>query len=126
MKTEKTLEILKELKEDPKAKEIFESLKNSKSADDIISVLEYMAGNRGYDIKAEEIREALESKDMIPLEDDALDEVAGGQNFPGVPSGECDHDWVEYDRKPGIIFDTVYYRCSKCNKKGKDDWVLFS
>ena len=91
MSAEKTLELLKKLKEDPKAKELLDGLKNTASADDVISCYAQIAAKLGYDITAEEIREVVNQEearrkaqtekiasDMKALNDDDVEEVAGG------------------------------------------------
>ena len=54
MSAEKTLELLKKLKEDPKAKELLDGLKNTSPADDVITCYAQIAAKLGYAITAEE------------------------------------------------------------------------
>ena len=91
MSAEKTLELLKKLKEDPKAKELLDGLKNTASADDVITCYAQIAAKLGYDITAEEIREVVNQEearrksetkkatsDIQALNDDDVENVAGG------------------------------------------------
>ena len=91
MSAEKTLELLKKLKEDPKAKELLNGLKKPASADDVITCYAQIAAKLGYDITAEEIREVVNQEearrksetekiasDMKALNDDDVENVAGG------------------------------------------------
>ena len=91
MSAEKTLELLKKLKEDPKAKELLNGLKKPVSADDVITCYAQIAAKLGYDITAEEIREVVNQEearrksetekiasDMKALNDDDVEDVAGG------------------------------------------------
>ena len=91
MSAEKTLELLKKLKEDPKAKELLDGLKNTAPADDVITCYAQIAAKLGYAITAEEIREVVNQEearrksetekiasDMKALNDDDVENVAGG------------------------------------------------
>ena len=91
MSAEKTLELLKKLKEDPKAKELLDGLKNTAPADDVITCYAQIAAKLGYAITAEEIREVVNQEearrksetekiasDMKALNDDDVEDVAGG------------------------------------------------
>ena len=91
MSAEKTLELLKKLKEDPKAKELLDGLKNTAPADDVITCYAQIAAKLGYAITAEEIREVVNQEearrksetekiasDMKELNDDDVEHVAGG------------------------------------------------
>ena len=95
MANEKTLEILKEMKADPKAKELFKGMEKPKSPDEAIAAYAQVAEKLGYGITAEDIREAVEQEearrkaktdkvvaDMEELEDDDLENVAGGKERP--------------------------------------------
>ena len=63
MSAEKTLELLKKLKEDPKAKELLDGLKNTAPADDVITCYAQIAAKLGYAITAEEIREVVNQEE---------------------------------------------------------------
>ena len=91
MSAEKTLELLKKLKEDPKAKELLDGLKNTAPADDVITCYAQIAAKLGYAITAEEIREVVNQEearrksetekiasDMEALNDDDVEDVVGG------------------------------------------------
>ena len=94
MSAEKTLELLKKLKEDPKAKELLNGLKKPASADDVITCYAQIAAKLGYDITAEEIREVVNQEearrksetekiasDIKALNADDLENVAGGAGW---------------------------------------------
>ena len=94
MINEKTLEILKEMKADPKAKELFEGMEKPKSLDEMVSAYAQIAEKLGYNITAEDIREVAKQEDtkrkaktdkvvsdMEALEDDDLEGVAGGYYY---------------------------------------------
>ena len=122
MANEKTLEILKEIKADPKAKELFKGMEKPKSPDEAIAAYAQVAEKLGYDITAEDIKEAMEQEDarrkaqtdkamadMVALEDDDLEYVAGGK---GHPECENDFEWrYRCDLNDWCYFDTNYYGC---------------
>ena len=96
MTTGKALEILKEMKKDSKAKELFEGMGKISSLDEMAAALAQIAGKLGYGITAEDIREAVEQEeakrkantdevvaDMEALNDDDLENVAGGFYYIG-------------------------------------------
>ena len=91
MINEKTLEILKEMKADPKAKELFEGMEKPASPDEAISAYAQVAEKLGYGITEEDIRETIKQEeasrkaktdkvvsDMEELEDEDVENVAGG------------------------------------------------
>ena len=101
MATEKTLEILKKMKADPKAKELFDGMEKPKSPDEAISAYAQIAEKLGYGITADDIKEAVKQEesrrkantdkvvaDMQELKDDDLEDVAGGAT-PLPSSGGC-------------------------------------
>ncbi len=112
MTNEKTIEILKEMKADPKAMELFEGMEKPKSHDEALSAYVQVAEKLGYGITEEDIREAIEEEearrkaktdkvvsDMEALEDDDLDNVAGGNDgCSSTQDGWCmsDDACVEY------------------------------
>ena len=136
MATEKTLEILKKMKADPKAKELFEGMEKPKSPDEAISAYARVAGNLGYDITADDIKEAVKQEetrrkantdkvvaDMQELKDDDLEGVAGGfyrvigydVNGKTIRAyNQCTWDFeelcVQYDACKGYL--NYYYDCS--------------
>ena len=65
MANEKTLEILKEIKADPKAKELFKGMEKPKSPDEAIAAYAQVAEKLGYGITAEDIREAVKQEETI-------------------------------------------------------------
>lgn len=109
MENEKTLEILKKMKADPKAKELFEGMGKPNSLEETAAALAQISEKLGYGITAENIREAVKQEevrrkaetdkvvsDMEALGDDALEDVAGGFYY------------IDGDR--GDVF-TVYNKC---------------
>ena len=103
MSAEKTLELLKKLKEDPKAKELLNGLKKPASADDVITCYAQIAAKLGYAITAEEIREVVNQEearrksetekiasDMKALNDDDVEDVTGGAS-----RYQWDETWYE-------------------------------
>lgn len=97
MANEKILEILKEIKKDPKAKELFEGMEKPGSPDEAISAYAQVAEKLGYGITAEDIRVAVEQEearrkektdkavsDITELDDDELEDVAGGVSLCGL------------------------------------------
>ena len=98
MTNEKTLEILKEMKADPKANELFEGMEKPGTPDEMISAYAQIAEKLGYGITEEDIREAVKQEeasrkaktdkvvsDMEELEDDDVENVAGGM-YPDILS----------------------------------------
>ena len=135
MATEKTLEILKKMKADPKAKELFEGMEKPTSPDEAISAYAQVAEKLGYGITTEDIREAIEQEearrkaktdkvvsDMEELKDDDLEGVAGGfYRVIGYDNGktiraydQCTWDFEElcfqYDACEHYL--NFYYDCS--------------
>ena len=101
MTNEKTLEILKEMKADPKAKELFEGMEKPTSPDEMISAYAQIAENLGYGITEEDIRETIKQEEakrkantdkvvagMEELEDDDVESVAGGRLSDILKCGE--------------------------------------
>ena len=82
-----------------------------------------LAASLGYEIDFENRLQTLIDEDMarvaggIPQDGDDyhLRKYCPATNF------KKDHIWVEIRRDKGWIWDTVYYRCSRCNQK-KDVW----
>ena len=121
MTNEKTLEILKEMKEDSKAKELFEGMEKTKSPDEAISAYAQVAEKLGYGITAEEIEEAIEQEetrrkaetekvaaDIVALEDEDLEHVAGGERV------ECEKPYEKiYDKVEEI--KEICWRNDICN-----------
>ena len=116
MANEKTLEILKEMKADPKAQELFKGMGKPKSPDEAIAAYAQVAEKLGYGITAEDIREAMKQEetirkaktdkvvaDMEELKDDDLENVAGGKGHPECENDfewryRCDlNDWCYFD-----------------------------
>ena len=102
MANEKTLEILKEMKADPKAKELFEGMEKPKSPDEAIAAYAQVAEKLGYGITVEDIREAIAQEearrkarndkvvsDIAELDDDEVEDVAGGIHPEFLKCGEA-------------------------------------
>lgn len=138
MSAEKTLELLKKLKEDPKAKELLNGLKKPAPADDVITCYAQIAAKLGYAITAEEIREVVNqeearrksetekiSSDMEALNDDDVEDVVGGVYyyktnkimgiFTRTRVEGCVHDYTDDDCALRDACDDMYntyYGCS--------------
>ena len=146
MANEKTLEILKEMKADPKAKELFEGMETPKSPDEEISAYAQIAEKLGYAITAEDIKEAIEQEearhkaktdkvvsDMEALEDDDLEGVAGG--FYTFVNGEKVYDKCLYSFRGDVkcgsrdactIEDIYYYDCPReVHANGAEQYCWF-
>jgi hypothetical protein len=123
MATEKTLEILKKMKADPKAKELFDGMEKPKSPDEAISAYAQVAEKLGYGITAQDIKEAIEQEeasrkaktdkvvsDMEALEDDDLEGVAGGYYYE---DGCADTFSVfsSCEKVDYCFFEISYYEC---------------
>lgn len=112
MANEKALDILKEMKADPKAQELFEGMGQPISPDEVISVYARIAEKLGYGITAEDIRDVIEQEearrkeeidkvvaDIEALEDDDLEHVAGGYAGQDEECGEAYEYIVEKLKK---------------------------
>ena len=88
---ETAIRFLRELRTNEKAKELLQGRERPKNKDDAIKAYAEVAKELGEDISAEDITQALEeieaeihqktkavSADMVELEDDDLEDVAGG------------------------------------------------
>ena len=119
----KKLEILKKMKADPKAKELFEGMEKPTSPDEAISAYAQVAEKLGYGITAEDIREAVKQEetirkaktdkvvaDMEELKDDDLEGVAGGYYYEdgcaGTFSAFSSCDEVDF-----CFFSITQYDC---------------
>ena len=123
MANEKTLEILKEMKADPKAKELFEGMEKPKSPDEAIAAYAQVAEKLGYGITAEDIREAVKQEetirkaktdkvvaDMEELKDDDLEGVAGGY-YHEDGCVETYSIFSSCDEVDYCFFSITYYEC---------------
>ena len=127
MANDKTLEILKEMKADPKAEELFDGMEKPASPDEMVAAYAQVAEKLGYAITAEDIREAVEQEearrkaktdkvvsDMEELEDDDLEGVAGG--FYRYVLGSCASSQLKqvYDKCENDFTDTNCYISDAC------------
>lgn len=131
MSKESAIKFLRELRTNEKAKELLQGRKKPKSKEDVIKAYVEIATALGEDISAEDIAQALEeieaeihqkteavSADMVELEDDDLEGVAGG--FYTYVNWVQVYDKCVYDFKDTscasedacTIFDVYYYDCS--------------
>ena len=123
MANEKTLEILKEIKADPKAKELFEGMEKPTSPDEAIAAYAQVAEKLGYGITAEDIREAVKQEetirkaktdkvvaDMEELKDDDLEGVAGGY-YHEDGCVETYSIFSSCDKVDYCFFSITYYEC---------------
>ena len=101
MSKESAIKFLRELKTNEKAKDLLQGREKPKSKEDAIKAYAEVAKELGEDISAEDITQALKeieaeihqkteavSANMIDLEDDDLEDVAGGAT-PLPSSGGC-------------------------------------
>ena len=101
MSKETAIKFLRELRTNEKAKELLQGMEKPKNKDDAIKAYAEVAKELGEDISAEDITQALKeieaeihqkteavSANMIDLEDDDLEDVAGGTT-PLPSSGGC-------------------------------------
>ena len=93
MSKESAIKFLRELKTNEKAKELLQGMERPKNRDDAIKAYAEVAKELGEDISPEDITQALKeleaeihqkteavSADMVELEDNDLENVAGGGN----------------------------------------------
>ena len=98
MSKESAIKFLRELKTNEKAKELLQGRERPKTKEDAIKAYAEVAKELGEDISAEDIAQALEeieaeihqkteavSSDMVELEDDDVENVAGGTIECGEP-----------------------------------------
>ena len=122
MAQEKIIELLEELRIDPKAQEALEKIKESKYAEEVTAILAALAKERGFEISeqdfAEAIRAAVEQRKaqteeaaarVERLTDDDVAKAAGGkkdhsQCLDSFRNAEncwytdgCDHNYQDYD-----------------------------
>ena len=146
MTNEKTLEILKKMKADPKAKELFDGMEKPKSPDEAISAYAQIAEKLGYGITADDIKEAVKQEesrrkaktdkvvaDMQELKDDDLEGVAGG--FYTFVDGVKVYDKCLYSFRGDVkcgsrdactIEDIYYYDCPReVHANGAEQYCWF-
>ena len=98
MSKESAIKFLRELKTNEKAKELLQGRETPKNKEDAIKAYAEVAKELGEDISAEDITQALKeieaeihqkteavSADMVELEDDDVENVAGGTIECGEP-----------------------------------------
>ena len=121
MSKESAIKFLRELKTNEKAKELLQGREKPKSKEDAIKAYAEVAKELGEDISPEDFAKALEeieaeiyqrtkavSADMQELEDDDLEDAAGGKDNPKcvntVEPGWCwSNDWCM------IRYNNPYY-----------------
>lgn len=93
MSKESAIRFLEELSTNEKAKELIEGREKPESIEELVNIYAETAAQLGENISAEDFRAAIEEMkaDMAELEDDDIDNVAGGaaplkdlQAFPGL------------------------------------------
>ena len=98
MSKESAIKFLRELRTNEKAKELLQGMERPKNRDDAIKAYAEVAKELGEDISPEDITQALKeieaeihqkteavSADMVELEDDDVENVAGGTIECGEP-----------------------------------------
>ena len=103
MSVEKAKEFLKTLKEKGADDAWMKKAAEAKTEEEKLGIVAGMAKEAGCDLTAEELKEALaglkkEENDLLPLEDEAVEQVAGGV--------------------AGLFHDDIITRCPRC-----DRWV---
>ena len=134
MAIEKAKEFLLALKEKGADKAWTEKAAKAKTEEEKLAVVVDMAREMGYDLTAEDIKEALSGlkegeNDLVPLDDDEVESVAGGAQPPEGDVISClcmncglyrDHVYTGVFR-PGVWFLTEYqYQCKDC---GSFSWI---
>ena len=130
MPKESAIKFLRELKTNEKAKELLQGREKPKSKEDAIKAYAEVAKELGEDISAEDIAQALEeieaeihqkteavSADMVELEDDDLEGVAGGvyTKNDGIVKHGCVNDFTDPDCNwfdACDNFNEIYYGCT--------------
>ena len=106
MSKESAIKFLRELKTNEKAKELLQGRERPKSKDEAIKAYAEIAAELGEDISPEDFARALEeieaeihqkteavSADMVELDDDDLEGVAGGKDHPECENTVDYSDW---------------------------------
>ena len=135
MSIEKAKEFLLALKEKGADKAWTEKAAKAKTEKEKLAVVVDMAREMGYDLTAEDIKEALSGlnkgeNDLVQVEDEAMECVAGGWVSPPTEGSsiiftcdKCGNTRLVYTgvSRPGFWFSTDYqYKCDKC---GHLHWV---
>jgi hypothetical protein len=146
MSKENAIKFLRELRTNEKAKELLQGRERPKNREDAIKAYAEVAAELGEDISPEDFAEALEeieaeihqkteavSANMIDLEDDDLEGVAGG--FYTFVNGEKVYDQCLYtfnntttcgSRDACEIQDIYYYDCpGKVHANGAEEYCWF-
>jgi len=136
MSIEKAKEFIAALKEKKPDEALNEKAAAAKTEEEKLALAADIAHEMGYDVTAADIKEAMELEDIVPLDDDMLEDVAGGvkvektnrlkHNKPKpVDTGHV-HKWVDTgNRRKGRllgILDDVEYKCEICGKKAWRNW----
>ena len=132
MSVEKAKEFLLALKEKGADKAWAEKAAEAKTEEGKFALAADMAKEMGYDLTAEDIKEALntlaqEDQDLVPLEDEEVEGVAGGaddgpENSISTFCPYCRKTvFARYNgqsRLSWLLFIREYaYVCSSCNRK---------
>ena len=96
------MDILNTLRKDPKAKELMKSMPVPQNEEEVLAGYEKVANALGYSITREELLESLKKTeqelrhktDKIHLNDEALEDVAGGEQGDYHP-WSCDESYTE-------------------------------
>ena len=130
MSKETAIKFLRELRTNEKAKELLQGMEKPKNRDDAIKAYAEVAKELGEDISAEDITQALKeieaeihqkteavSADMVELEDDDLEGVAGG--FYRYVLGSCASAPLNkvYDKCENDFTDTSCYISDACKNR---------
>ena len=128
MSVEKAKEFLLALKEKGADKAWAEKAAEAKTEEGKFALAADMAKEMGYDLTAEDIKEALntlaqEDQDLVPLEDEEVEGVAGGaddgpENPIATYCWNCDKNvfaWYTGESRISWFFFREYaYRCGSC------------
>ena len=128
MAVEKAKEFLLALKEKGTDKAWTEKAAEAKSGEDKYAVIADMAKDMGYDLTADDVKEALAGlkKDgggLEALDDDAVENVAGGvEKWIKSSCSRCGSIGFMYTGVSENVFWFIYryqYRCTRC---GNIEW----
>ncbi len=130
MSIEKAKEFIDALKEKGADEAWAKKAAEAKSEEEKFALAADMAKEMGYDLTAEDVREALTGlgkgeNDLVKLDDDAVENVAGGGIEGLEPASKvmrcfaCHKDTAEYTGVSENVFWFIVrhqYRCTECGK----------